>query len=72
MIRWVLVIFIGLFVFSALLPWLSKLGVGRLPGDVRFKLFGLIFCLPFGSTLLWSSVAFLLAELSGRVCFLCK
>jgi hypothetical protein len=62
MIRWVIAIFIGLIVFSALLPWLQKLGVGRLPGDVRFKLFGLSFCLPFASTILVSLVVFLIAR----------
>jgi hypothetical protein len=63
MIRWVLVIFVGLIVFSALLPWLEKLGIGRLPGDVRFKLFGKSFFLPFASTILLSTVMFLLARL---------
>jgi hypothetical protein len=63
MIRWVLVIFVGLIVFSALLPWLEKLGIGRLPGDVRFKLFGKSFFLPFASTILLSTVIFLLARL---------
>ena len=62
MIRWVLVIFIALTVFSALLPWLEKLGLGRLPGDFRFKLFGRIFSLPFASTILLSALAFLLAR----------
>jgi len=62
MIRWVIAIFIGLTVFSALLPWLEKLGVGRLPGDVHFKFFGKSFCLPFASTLIVSSVAFLIAR----------
>ena len=62
MIRWILAIFIGLLVFSALLPWLEKLGVGRLPGDVRFKLFGRIFTLPFASTILLSTVVFLVAR----------
>lgn len=63
MIRWVLAIFLLLLVFSGLLPFLSKVGLGRLPGDIRFKLFGNVFCLPFGSTVLWSAVAFALAEL---------
>lgn len=71
MIRWVAVIFVGLFVFSALLPFLSKLGVGRLPGDVRFKMLGHGFCLPFGSTVLWSAVAFLIAEIVKRTCLFC-
>lgn len=54
MIRWVLTIFIALVVFSATLPWLEKLGIGRLPGDLRFTLFGRKFSLPFASTLLLS------------------
>jgi hypothetical protein len=71
MIRWVAVIFIGLFVFYVLLPGLAKLGVGRLPGDIRFKLFGMIFCLPFGSTVVWSAIAFLIAEVVKRTCVFC-
>lgn len=62
MIRWVLVIFIALIVFSQLLPWLEKLGIGRLPGDVRFRLFGREYSLPFASTILLSTVAFLLGR----------
>jgi hypothetical protein len=63
MIRWVFAIFLLLLVFSGLLPFLSRLGLGRLPGDIRFRLFGNVFCLPFGSTVLWSAVAFAIAEL---------
>jgi len=39
MIRWLVIIFLVLMVFSSLLPWLERLGIGRLPGDVRFSLF---------------------------------
>jgi len=63
MIRWVVVIFLGLAVFYPLLPFMARLGVGRLPGDVLFKLRGVILCLPFGSTLLWTVLAFLIAKL---------
>lgn len=63
MIRWVAVIFLGLAVFYPLLPFMARLGVGRLPGDVLFKLRGVILCLPFGSTLLWTVLAFLIAKL---------
>lgn len=63
MIRWVAAIFLGLLVFYPLLPILERLGVGRLPADLRFKLRGVILCLPFGSTLLWSAIAFLIAKL---------
>jgi hypothetical protein len=63
MIRWVVAIFLLLLVFSGLLPFLSRLGLGRLPGDIPFKLFGNVFCLPFGSTVMWSAVAFAVAEI---------
>ncbi len=62
MIRWVLVIFIGLVLFANLLPWLQKLGIGRLPGDLRFKLFGKIFTIPFASTILLSLFVLLIAK----------
>lgn len=63
MIRWLFVIFIGLTLFSALIPELTKLGVGRLPGDMRVKLFGKILLLPFGSTVLVFLLVLLIAEL---------
>lgn len=63
MIRWMLVIFVALIVFSSALPWLEKLGLGRLPGDVRFTLFGKNFSLPFASTILLSTVIFLLVRI---------
>ena len=54
MIRWLVIIFLVLMVFSSLLPWLERLGIGRLPGDVRFSLFGKKIFLPFASTILIS------------------
>lgn len=63
MIRWVAAIFVLLVVFYPLLPFLARAGVGRMPGDVLFRLRGLVLCLPFGSTLLWSAVAFGVAKL---------
>ena len=42
---------------------LEKLGVGRLPGDIRFTLFGKTVFLPFASTVLLSGVVFLIARL---------
>ena len=63
MIRWVIAIFALISVFYPLLPFLGGVGVGRLSGDVRFQWRGVIFCLPFGSALLWSAIAFLVAKL---------
>ena len=62
MLRWLLVIFLALMVINALAPWVRKLGVGKLPGDLRFKLFGREFFLPFTSTVLLSLVAAALAR----------
>jgi hypothetical protein len=62
MFRWLLTIFLALVVFSAMLPWLEKLGVGRLPGDLRFSMFGKTFFLPFASTIVVSLVIFLVAR----------
>lgn len=67
MIRWVAAIFVGLTVFYALLPWiLEKVGVGRIIGDVRVDLGRLKLVLPFGSTVLWSAIVFLIAEAVKR------
>lgn len=63
MIRWVAVIFMFLLVFPALFPELKRLGIWRAPGDVLFNIKKLTFCLPFGSTLIVSALAFLVAEL---------
>ena len=62
MFRWLLTIFLALVVFSAMLPWLEKLGIGRLPGDLRFSMFGKTFFLPFASTIVLSLVIFLVAR----------
>ncbi len=63
MIRWLLTIFLALVVFSSLLPWLEKLGIGRLPGDVRFSIFGMKIFLPFASTILLTMVILLIGKL---------
>ncbi len=63
MIRWLLTIFLALVVFSSLLPWLEKLGIGRLPGDVRFSIFGMKIFLPFASTILLTMVILLIGRL---------
>ena len=52
MIRWLVIVFVALLVFSVFGPWLEKLGLGKLPGDVRFRLFGRDVFLPFASSVL--------------------
>ncbi|CAG2147956.1 MULTISPECIES: DUF2905 domain-containing protein [Cupriavidus] len=63
MLRWTLTIFLSVVVLSAALPWLQKLGIGRLPGDVRFRLFGRDYTLPFASTILLSLIALVIGKL---------
>lgn len=67
MIRWVAFTFALLAVFYPLLPFLKRLWVGRLSGDFRFRFKGIDFCLPFGSALLWSLLAFLAATLTKLI-----
>ena len=63
MLRWTLTIFLCVIVLSASLPWLQKIGLGRLPGDVRFRLFGKEYVLPFASTILLSRVALVIGKI---------
>ena len=63
MIRWVLAIFVALLLINWLTPLLSKLGLGRLPGDWRFRLFGREWFIPLTTTLLLSALASLIAKL---------
>ena len=63
MFRWLLVVFLALMLIQGLTPWLNKLGFGRLPGDLRFRLFGRVIFLPIASTVLLSVIAALIAKL---------
>lgn len=60
--RFVVTLFISLIVLTALQPWLQKLGLGRLPGDVNFRLGKREISLPFASTLLLTFVVFLVGR----------
>ena len=62
MIRWVIVVFLALVLISWFTPALQKLGFGKLPGDLRFKLFGREFFLPLTTTLLLSLLAGAIAK----------
>ncbi|MBK9571763.1 MAG: DUF2905 domain-containing protein [Rhodoferax sp.] len=62
MIRWLFVTFLALLLINWLLPFLARFGVGRLPGDFRFKLWGRECFVPLASTVLLTLVASLLAR----------
>ncbi len=63
MIRWLIVIFLALLIFNGLHRWLEKIGLGRLPGDFRFRLAGRDWFIPVTSSVLLSFLAMLLAKL---------
>ena len=63
MIRWLVVIFLALLLFSGLRPWLEKLGLGRLPGDFRFRFAGRDWHIPLASSVLLSLIAMAIGEL---------
>ena len=57
MFRWLIVTFLALIIFSGLQPWLQKLGLGRLPGDFHFRLFGREWQIPLASSVVLSMLA---------------
>ena len=63
MIRWLIAIFLILMVFTGLHRWLEKIGLGRLPGDFRFRMFGREFFVPIGSSVLLSLIALALSKI---------
>ena len=63
MIRWFIVIFLALMLISWVSPLLQKLGFGKLPGDLRFRLFGREWLIPVTTTILLSFVASLVSQL---------
>jgi Protein of unknown function (DUF2905) len=63
MLKWLLALVIGLIVLTALAPWLSRHGLGRLPGDLIVRYKGRLYYLPFTSVILLSLVLTLLARI---------
>jgi hypothetical protein len=63
MIRWLIVVFVVLLLIQTISPWLTKIGFGRLPGDLRFRLFGREFFIPLTTTIILSMVCAGLAHL---------
>ena len=62
MLRWVIVTFLALLLISWVRPWLEKMGLGKLPGDFQFKLFGREWFIPLTSTLLLSFILSLIVK----------
>jgi hypothetical protein len=56
MVRWLVAIGLVLVVVGLLWPWLSKLGLGRLPGDIVIERGNFHFYFPLGTCLIISVV----------------
>ena len=62
MLKWVVMLIVALIVLMVLAPWLSKYGLGRLPGDLTVRYKGKLYYLPFTSTILLSLALTLLTR----------
>lgn len=62
MLRWFIVVFLALMLINWLMPLLGKLGFGKLPGDLRFRLFGREWFVPLTTTIVLSLLASLIAK----------
>ena len=66
MIKWVLVMAVVVVLLGLFAPQLAKLGLWKLPGDLRFTRKGRNYFLPISSTILVSALLTLLLRLFGR------
>jgi hypothetical protein len=62
-LKWLLVLVVGVVVIMVLAPWLGRHGLGRLPGDVTVRWRGRSLYLPFTTTILLSLLLTLVARL---------
>jgi hypothetical protein len=62
MLKWVLLVAIAVIALGLLGPHLSRMGLGRLPGDLRFRKNGRDYYLPITSTIVLSLLLTLVAR----------
>jgi hypothetical protein len=62
-LKWLLVIVVGIIVIAFLTPLLAKRGLGRLPGDLTLRWRGRTIYLPITTTVLLSLALTLFARL---------
>ena len=61
--RWLLVFLLASVLFSGLRVWFERIGLGKLPGDFRFRWRGRDIYLPVASSLVLSLLAMLIGLL---------
>lgn len=55
--RLLLILLVALLIFNRFGDWLGRHGLGRLPGDLRFRIAGREFFIPLGSSVALTLVA---------------
>jgi hypothetical protein len=63
LLKWLLVLVLGVVVITLLTPWMSRYGLGRLPGDITVRWRGRPVYLPITTTLLLSALLTLFARI---------
>lgn len=58
--KWLLTIVVAVVIISAFTPWLKRLGLRRMPGDIEVERNGRRYAFPIGSTVLLSLLASLI------------
>ena len=64
--RWLIVVGVILVIVGLLWPWLVKMGLGNLPGDIRIERKGFVFYFPLTSGLIVSVVVTLILWIFRR------
>lgn len=49
--RWLIIFLLACLLFNALQGWMAKIGLGRLPGDFRFRVRGREWFVPLTSSI---------------------
>lgn len=63
MLKWLLVLVVGVVIITLAAPWLGRHGLGRLPGDITLNWRGRRIYLPITTTILLSLALTLLGRL---------
>jgi hypothetical protein len=64
--RWLIVLGVILVIAGLLWPWLTKLGLGHFPGDIRIERKGFVFYFPLTSGLIISGLLTLILWIFRR------
>ena len=64
--RWLIALGVALVILGLAWPWISKLGLGRLPGDIHIERDGFNFYFPITTSIIVSLVATLVIWLLRR------